>query len=63
MGNMFGKQLRGDECLGHASPCYWIEKTCCVAKQHRAACNSRAGTATQGRRAKHRGYLLRAVQS
>lgn len=63
MGDMLGKQLCGDQCLGHASPCYRIEKTGRVAKQHRTASNPRAGTAIQGRRAKHRGNLLRAVQS
>jgi hypothetical protein len=63
MDNMLSKQLCGDQRLGHASSCYRIEKTRGVAKQHRTARNTRAGASTQGRRADHRGYLLRAIQS
>jgi hypothetical protein len=61
--NVISRQLCGSQRLRHASSCYGIDKTGGIAKQHRTAGNARTGVSTQGRRANHGGYLLRAIQS
>jgi len=48
MDDMLSKQLCGEQSLGHASSCCRIEKTGGGAKQHRTACDTRAGASTQG---------------